>query len=563
MERPSYFMTSSPKTTDQILRWMTTCKVCHTGCGTPVQFSALPTRLLDLNQSTTMGLVKLVESKALREVVKYITLSHSWGKRLQCQLTNECLEVYKSGIMSSNLPLTFQHAIDLTRRLGYRYLWIDALCIIQDNVLDWREEAAKMADVYFNSDLSIAASDSKDSRGGIYRRRNPLAITPCMIPAACNSSGPECVYAVNPNHRHTQVPLDETHLSTRAWTIQERLLAPRVVHFTRWEVYWECGSGICCETFPEQLPVPHQPEVKKWLATPEGQESDLDILEGFWDIWSDIVRAYTEAQLTKISDKLVAIAGLARRMHTVARGRLGRYVAGLWELQFERQLGWCCPDPTEISVSQYIAPTWSWACIAGPVYFADQETDAEGFETPIVNCLGVTTQPDSDPFGPILSGSVTVRGRMCKIIIRGEMVIRPPRIMSPVPGIKDLEIVGWPHSLWESEWDSGWASGDGDYIISWDRYSTALEGQRFEVELFLLLLFDLRLPEGSKTDRELDAIVLEPTRAKDGQFKRLGFFETMSQCCVTAIEKATESYELETQFYESFDKVLGYTIEII
>jgi hypothetical protein len=152
---------------------------------------------------------------------------------------------------------------------------------------------------------------------------------------------------------------------------------------------------------------------------------------------------------------------------------------------------------------------------------------------------------------------------MCKIIIRGEMVIRPPRIMSPVPGIKDLEIVGWPHSLCESEWNSGWASGDGDYIISWDRYSTALEGQRFEVELFLLLLFDLRLPEGSKTDRELDAIVLEPTRAKDGQFKRLGFFETMSQCCVTAIEKATESYELETQFYESFDKVLGYTIEII
>ena len=146
--------------------------------------------------------------------------------------------------MTSSLPLTFRHAIDLTRRLGYRYLWIDALCIIQHDVIDWGREAAKMADVYFNSDLSIAASDSKDSRGGSHRRRNPLATTPCMIPAAGNSSTPDCVYAVNPIHRHTQVPLDETHLSTRAWTIQERLLAPRVVHLTHGEVYWECGSRM-------------------------------------------------------------------------------------------------------------------------------------------------------------------------------------------------------------------------------------------------------------------------------------------------------------------------------
>jgi hypothetical protein len=309
--------------------------------------------------------------------------------------------------------------------------------------------------------------------------------------------------------------------------------------------------------------VPHQPEVKKWLATTGDRDSALNILEDFWGIWSDIVRSYTEARLTYISDKLVAIAGLARRMHTVSRGRLGCYVAGFWQLQFARQLGWCCPDPTQILDSQYIAPTWSWACIAGPVYFADQETDAEGFAAPIINCLSVTTQPVSDPFGPVLSGPMRVRGRMCKIAIRGEMVTRPPRITRAVPGIDDLEIAGAPHSLSESEWDSGWATGDGDYIISWDRYSAALEGQCFQVELFLLLLFDLRLPKNSKTDRELNAIVLEPTRAKCGQFKRLGFFETMSQRCVTAIEMATESYQLTTQFYESFDEDLGYTIEIV
>jgi hypothetical protein len=61
------------------------------------------------------------------------------------------------------------------------------------------------------------------------------------------------------------------------------------------EVYWECGAGMCCETFPEQLSVPDEPEVKKWLASPEDQDCGLNVLEDFWDIWSNIVRSYTEA----------------------------------------------------------------------------------------------------------------------------------------------------------------------------------------------------------------------------------------------------------------------------
>ena len=145
---------------------------------------------------------------------------------------------------------------------------------------------------------------------------------------------------------------------------------------------------------------------------------------------------------------------------------------------------------------------------------------------------------------------------------------RPPRIMSPVPGTEDLEVRGGRRTRCLRV--SGTRDGPRDGPREKETISSAgidiprlLRGSASQAELFLFLLLDLQLPKGSKTDREFNAIVLEPTRAENGQFKRLGFFETMSQRCVIAIETATESYELETQFYESFDGVMGYTIEIM
>jgi hypothetical protein len=97
------------------------------------------------------------------------------------KLTQQSLARFKQGIPLSILPQAFQDATYVVRYLGQQYLWIDALCIIQDDPLDWREQAAKMADVYLNSELNIAVSESKNSHDGIFWSRNPLEITPCII----------------------------------------------------------------------------------------------------------------------------------------------------------------------------------------------------------------------------------------------------------------------------------------------------------------------------------------------------------------------------------------------
>jgi hypothetical protein len=118
------------------------------------------------------GSVKLLETTD--KYASYICLSHCWGKEnqpLKCTTAN--LNEWKSRIDWDLLPQTFQDAIDFVRRLGQRYLWIDSLCILQDDRDDWDEQSVKMAEIYENSYLTLAASWASDCTGGLYHKDSP------------------------------------------------------------------------------------------------------------------------------------------------------------------------------------------------------------------------------------------------------------------------------------------------------------------------------------------------------------------------------------------------------
>jgi Heterokaryon incompatibility protein (HET) len=113
---------------------------------------------------------------------RYVALSHCWGKSPRTVLTSKTLEDLKNpGIAISYLPKTFRDAVQITRKLRVRYLWIDSFCILQDSVIDWEEEATKMADVYRNSYITISASDSKDSFAGCFPSREATYIPPDLL----------------------------------------------------------------------------------------------------------------------------------------------------------------------------------------------------------------------------------------------------------------------------------------------------------------------------------------------------------------------------------------------
>lgn len=154
--------------------------------------------------------------------------------------------------MKKHIPLhtlskTFQDAVEVTRRLGIRYLWIDSLCIIQDSAADWDTEAIQMEYVYNNCFFNIAATHSANGEGGLFTRRDPLVNLPVRVQATYDGEEPKFLMSINAN-RWVEA-FEREPLNTRGWVIQERIFSPRICHFTSNQVIWECNFSVAFEKF--------------------------------------------------------------------------------------------------------------------------------------------------------------------------------------------------------------------------------------------------------------------------------------------------------------------------
>lgn len=166
---------------NQALKWLHECedKQKHRDCRRREQITKLPTRVLDLGEKPTLqDPIKLVEIEGIDRKAKYMTLSHCWGQVQFITTTRGTIEKRKAGIQLEDLPQTFKDAVSLTRSLGIQYLWIDSLCIIQQDKKDWEIEAGRMRSVYANSYLNIAATGSSSGSGGCFRERSALTAGP-------------------------------------------------------------------------------------------------------------------------------------------------------------------------------------------------------------------------------------------------------------------------------------------------------------------------------------------------------------------------------------------------
>ncbi|EEU37221.1 uncharacterized protein NECHADRAFT_37072, partial [Fusarium vanettenii 77-13-4] len=141
---------------ERVREWIKGCERDHKTCVLSHQIW-YPTRLLDL--ATPGATMKLIIAKEIQPAGPYMTLSHRWGRHVYEQLTSRSEGRFKTSIDISTLPRVFQDAIDMTRKLNVRYLWIDSLCIKQDKECgDWQVEALQMGNVYAHSYLNLSAS---------------------------------------------------------------------------------------------------------------------------------------------------------------------------------------------------------------------------------------------------------------------------------------------------------------------------------------------------------------------------------------------------------------------
>jgi hypothetical protein len=350
---------------NKIRTWIDDCQTRHTKCAYQVT-SFNPRRLVRLMQ----------EGACLASPINPVTfaaLSYCWGLSAQSMTTKCNLVARYSYLDIGVLPQTLQDALIVARGLGLEYIWIDSLCIVQDDEEDWAREAFCMFDTYSCAHVVIAATSAKDSAEGFLRpRQAPLAMH-------CNQSGHEFELRARRNNSHsctfnwnnTNYPLFK-----RGWCMQERFLARRIVHFLPGEVYFECRDKRSCEcgAFDERSTARTGSEGcqsfrRLMTIGEEGNVPEFTIGQ----LWSKVVHEYSGLDLTFKKDTLPALQGIAR---TIGGSHLGRYMAGLWEQDLTFQLGWRRKRPEEglhrqtaIQDTTLDYPTFSWISSPDAVWF--------------------------------------------------------------------------------------------------------------------------------------------------------------------------------------------------
>ncbi|KAK7529856.1 heterokaryon incompatibility protein-domain-containing protein [Phyllosticta citribraziliensis] len=360
----------------KLTRWLSECSSKHSYCSSSnfISDSVCPKRLIQ----TTYGKVRLVELPPDSQV-SYTTLSHCWGSNstniLRTLTTN--IASMRESIDWNSIPPTFQDAIRITRLLSCGYIWIDSLCIIQDDKNDWQEQSAQMAMVYSNSFLNIAATASKDSHGGLFASRvlavnpppqddtRPLeshALRDNMVARIHFHQAHEPFFGTSLSDSAVSVPdFTRTHgkpfpLLQRAWVFQERMLSRRTVHFTPSEMVWECREHTRCECggyddTDKDIEYPRTNTKTIFSRVICGKGTELRSLNS---AWRNCVAKYSQLNISMSTDWPHAMAGLAIRLVPLFKSN---YIAGMWEGHFPYCLLW---KPAVGTVKGYNTSTREW-----------------------------------------------------------------------------------------------------------------------------------------------------------------------------------------------------------
>ncbi|KIW16283.1 hypothetical protein PV08_06334 [Exophiala spinifera] len=305
----------------------------------------LPTRLIEI---TTEGAeVKARLHETLHDVGSpvYMTLSHCWESGAVWKLLRATYRAALESLPMRDLPPVFMDAISVASSAGINFLWIDSVCIVQDDVDDWSKESARTGDIYGGAICNVAATGFTDGSHGLFAARNTQTLGPIAVkldfPIIFNEYDGIIETEFYLVDRDVWVRgVDRAPLNKRSWVVQERYLSPRIIHFGRQQLFWECCELTASETFPHGLPsrllIRSAPSVllnaiysgKK--AIDEASLSEDDFID-----WWTIVSAYSLGRLTFATDKLVAISGMARSFQSFSRSR---YLAGLWERNLPHDL---------------------------------------------------------------------------------------------------------------------------------------------------------------------------------------------------------------------------------
>ncbi|KAI1423793.1 heterokaryon incompatibility protein-domain-containing protein [Xylaria sp. FL1777] len=392
---------STAGTADLWRHWLTTCLTTHSDCR--VEEHSLrpfvPKRLIQTLQDDhgESSLWRLV-CHPVNDAIQYLTLSHCWGSYQPIRLDNKTIHEFTNLTPVSKLPKTYQHALTVAHELGFQYIWIDSLCILQDekNKQDWEEQSKLMGSIYSHAVCNIAATWASDGRDGCFSTNDPFGREPTRI--TLSPSLDLCLESTSSQQYHLWQE-DSYHediiaapLNQRGWVVQERYLSRRQLNFAKRQIYWECHELMASEQFPTGIANFNQ-GIKTFTRNVYKLSKPCLLSSEIRQSWADLVNLYSRCQVTKESDKLVAISGLAREVGSILKDVC---IQGLWKKDFYQQLCWkaiLVGGVGSTATGCRNIPTWSWAHINGPVDTARAYSDRGAKAVPWVE---VVEWPDPD-----------------------------------------------------------------------------------------------------------------------------------------------------------------------
>lgn len=372
----------------QIRRWLDNCERFHKECrpsGPPV----LPRRLICIEDPSRASGIKVRDVHELLQntakSLRYLTLSHCWGKNPAAkpiELLRSNLHGLEKSVMIDAAHKTFIQAINLTKALGFDYIWIDSLCIIQDDSEDKQQEISRMHLIYRGADANLVADAANDGSEGLFKKpafRDQIALA-TVRPRWRTNDSPGSPWVVVGRYQDSVYHNGTT--ARRAWCVQERLLARRLIQFTKEQVLWQCRRTKACQIFPFGVPAnyPGEPEPGADLDLPSVVErigSELiEADENTWNStcqWAQFVKLFTVARLTEVGDRLRAMAGVVGQICDRHPELKGQYVGGLWKCYLPQAMLWKKRQSESSLAPRDRAPSWSWTgleCAIDPASLA-------------------------------------------------------------------------------------------------------------------------------------------------------------------------------------------------
>ncbi|EAQ84151.1 hypothetical protein CHGG_10555 [Chaetomium globosum CBS 148.51] len=416
--RPLDWNGLSPRSAPLLKALLNRCETAHSRCE-PLVPQPLPTRLVHVPRDyPSSQSIRLHVTPKGGQQGQYIALSYCWGGPQKFSLKHSNLDELQHQMTPvSGLPRTLQDAIAVTYHLGFEYLWIDALCIIQDSPSDKRDEISQMQHIYANAAVTIVAATASSVEQGFLTshaqfssRHRSVSVPMTLTPTTATPTPTSTTTTPNPNTSITAgtLTLTPTHhpsttsfpINHRGWTYQEALLSSRLLTFGDLEPYPALPHQGGHARGADGGPTSRDFEILKegWeevrlvvgnagvgtgtggAGSETGGEEVEDgggivLLEGGASIdlrlefrWPGLVGQYTRRVLGEVGDRPHAIAGVVAALEGVTGDKC---VYGVWRSCAVACLLWAVVDgegPGEVlRVNGGLLPTWSWMSVTGPV----------------------------------------------------------------------------------------------------------------------------------------------------------------------------------------------------